>query len=88
MIPVPAGGMPEAGSDPIRKDRPGYQPRVGLAKLSRSRYPVERENRVERAIRRMHKAGDKIGPHEAPRPKRMRYKTFLRLALKARQQVP
>jgi hypothetical protein len=38
----------------------------------------------------MHKAGDKIGPLDAPWPKRMRDKTFVRLApkyLKARKEL-
>lgn len=42
-------------------------------------YPVERENRAERALRKLRKARARIGPPESPRPKRMRHKTFVRL---------
>jgi hypothetical protein len=44
-------------------------------------YPVERENRVERAIRRMQKARAKLGPGDT-KPKRMRHETFVRLGRK------
>ena len=41
-------------------------------------YPVEREDRVGRAIRRMNKARFKLSPG-ATKPKRMRHETFVRL---------
>ncbi|PLS86813.1 MAG: hypothetical protein CYG60_05270 [Actinobacteria bacterium] len=44
-------------------------------------YPVEREDRVERALRRSNKARAKLGPG-AEKPKRMRHETFVRLGVK------
>ncbi len=52
-------------------------------------YPVEREDRFERAIRRMLKARAKLGPGDT-KPKRMRHETFVKLGreyLKARKEV-
>ncbi len=43
-------------------------------------YPVEREERVGRALRRSNKARAKLGPG-AEKPKRMRHKTFVRLGV-------
>ena len=44
-------------------------------------YPVERENRAERAMRKMLKAGARLGP-DLTKPNRMRDKTFVRLGRK------
>lgn len=44
-------------------------------------YPVERENRAERAMRKMLKARVALGPGDT-KPKRMRHKTFVRLGIK------
>lgn len=52
-------------------------------------YPVEREDRVGRAIRRMNKARSKLGP-ECAKPKRMRHDTFVKLGreyLEARKEL-
>ncbi len=44
-------------------------------------YPVELEDRVGRALRKMVKARDRLGPGDA-KPKRMRHETFARLGRK------
>ncbi len=44
-------------------------------------YPVEREDRARRALRRMNKARAKLGPGDE-KPKRMRHETFVRLGIK------
>jgi hypothetical protein len=44
-------------------------------------YPVEREDRVGRSLRRMLKARAKLGPGDE-KPKRMRHETFVRLGVK------
>jgi hypothetical protein len=43
-------------------------------------YPVELEDRAERAARKMHKRRDRLGPG-AQKPKRMRHETYVRLGV-------
>ncbi len=59
------------------KSHPGWACRTCLDLC----YPVEREDRVGRAIRRMNKARTKLGPGDE-KPKRMRHETFVRLGIK------